>query len=73
MTSPSTTPTPHQHDNCAACREEHYAQAKDDPVASVVLDAMHKQDAATYHGVSDDMGQLALDAAAKIREAIANG
>lgn len=63
--------TAHRHDNCPACREEHYEQAKNDPVASVVLAAMHQQDAATYNGGGlDDMGQTALDAAAKIREAL---
>lgn len=60
----------HQHDNCPACRDEHYEQAKADPVASVVLAAMQERDALTYIGMSEDIGQRALDAAAKIREAL---
>lgn len=64
------TAAQHRHDDCQACRNEHYEQAKADPVASVVLNAMQEQDAVTYNGTSSDMGQVALDAAAKIREAL---
>lgn len=51
--------------------EANYEAAKADPVAAVILDGLHKQDAATYHGNSGDtggLGGLALDVAATVRE-----
>lgn len=48
--------------------EANYEAAKADPVAAVILDGLHKQDAATYHGNSGDTGGLALDVAATVRE-----
>ena len=52
------------------CRQGRYEAAKADRVASIILAALHDQDASTYCGASVDMGKLALDAAAKIREVL---
>lgn len=48
-----------------------YDAAKHDPVAAPILDALHKQDANTYHGNSGtDMGRRALDTATVVRELV---
>ncbi len=47
--------------------DAHYKRAKRDPIARLVLDALHKQDAATWNGSAGDIGALALQTAAKIR------
>lgn len=48
--------------------EANYEAAKADPVAAAILEGLHQQDAATYHGNSGDVGALALDLAATVRE-----
>lgn len=57
----------------ASVAERTYAAAQMDPVASIILDALHKQDAATYNGSAGDIGTLALNAATDVRRALANG
>ena len=47
--------------------DAHYKRARRDPIARLVLEALHKQDAATYNGNAGDIGALALQTAAKIR------
>lgn len=45
---------------------EVYDTAKEDPIACVILDALHKQDARTYNGNGVNIGQLALDTAVAV-------
>lgn len=52
-------------------QERTYRAAQIDPVASLILKAMHTQDANTYNGNSGDMGTLALNTAAQIRMLLA--
>lgn len=47
-----------------------YQQAKDDPVASIILDALHTQDARTYNGDAGDKGKLALSTAEAVQAPI---
>lgn len=49
-----------------------YAAAKADPVAAVVLDALHEQDARTYNGMSGDIAELSMEVAEKIRAQFAD-
>lgn len=56
--SSSSVPTP----------DELYAQAQSDPWAAVILEALHEQDARTYHGQAGNPGELALAAADRLRE-----
>lgn len=46
--------------------EDDYDRAKANPVAALILDALHEQDARTYHGQSGEIGALALATADKI-------
>jgi hypothetical protein len=45
-----------------------YEQAKADPWASLVLEALHEQDARTYNGQSGNPGALALAVAERLRD-----
>lgn len=51
--------------------DRNYQAAKTDPVAAVVLDALHSQDATTYNGLSVDIGKSALDVAEQVRDLVA--
>lgn len=55
----------------ACVQVDTYQLAQDDPVARVVLAALHEQDARTYNGNSGDSGRLALDTADRIRQIMA--
>jgi hypothetical protein len=56
----------------ASPEEAHYHQAKADPIAAVILDALYEQDARTYNGISGDKGELALRVASDLREPVAS-
>jgi len=44
-----------------------YEAAKTDPFVAAVLEALHEQDARTYHGNAGDAGELALTTVSRIR------
>ena len=49
-----------------------YELAKADPIAALVLAALHEQDARTYNGNASDIGSLAVLTAARIRVLLAD-
>ncbi len=50
-----------------------YEEAERDPVALIILEALHAQDARTHNGDLGDIGQLALDTAAALRPLLPPG
>jgi hypothetical protein len=54
-------------------REDRYLRARADPVAVVILRALHRQDMRSLDGDRGDMGGLALITAAKVRAVVLRG
>lgn len=50
--------------------DEDWDAARNDVLANIILAALHKQDGRTFNGNAGNIGKLALDTAAQIRDQI---